>query len=34
MKRKKNEEYRDSEIATINIFGFTFDIIIIFFSKT
>ena len=24
MKRKKNEEYKESQIATINIFGFTF----------
>ena len=26
MKRKKNEEYRESQITTINIFGFTFNI--------
>ena len=34
MKTEKNEEYRDSQIMTINILSFTFDIIIIFFSKT
>ena len=26
MKRKKNEEYKESQIITINIFGFTFSI--------
>ena len=26
VKRKKNEEYRESQVATINIFGFTFYI--------
>ena len=24
MKTKKNEEYKDSEITTVSIFGFTF----------
>ena len=34
MKRNKNEEYRESQITTINIFGFTFYIKKYYCSKT
>ena len=34
MKKKKNKENEESQIATINIFGFTFYIKKLFYSKT